>query len=76
VTLAACPRAAVRAVERVEASHVTVGEFEVEQLGVGADALLVAGLGDDDGLVLDRVGFANSGGFIFVDESAEQVAAV
>src|SRR2546430_14663586 len=53
VTLRAGPRAAVCAVERVEASHVTVGEFEVEQLGVGVDALLVAGRGDDDGLVLD-----------------------
>ncbi len=54
VTLAAGPRAAVRAVERVKASHLTVGELEVEQLGVGADALFAAGLGDDDGLVLDR----------------------
>ena len=42
MALAAGPRAAVGAVERVEDSHVAVGEFEVEQLGVGADAFLAA----------------------------------
>src|SRR2546430_1370096 len=52
--LAAGLGAPVRAVESVEQSHVIAGELEVEELGVGTDALPLARLGDDDGLVLDR----------------------
>ena len=62
LNLAAGAGAAVRAVERVEEPHVVVGELEVEQLGVGADAFLAAGLGDDDGLVLDRPAEHDLGG--------------
>src|SRR5438270_140638 len=54
LALPAGARAAVGAVERVEDSHFAIGEFEVEQLGIGLDALLAAGLGDHDGLMLDR----------------------
>jgi hypothetical protein len=35
---------AVRSVERVEVTHVRVGEFEVEELGVRANAVLAAPL--------------------------------
>jgi hypothetical protein len=52
----------VGSVECVERSHVGLGELEVEYLGVGADPVLVAGLGDDDGLVLDRPAEHDLGG--------------